>query len=104
LPLKSDEKRGVLTVGERAQELAEEIAALQQWIAASNALSRLRAPGFAASILSGLTLRHGYLVSIMVNSPAGDAFSKCSGWANATRAGRFSPRSELLLWSTAPET
>jgi hypothetical protein len=31
--------------------------------AASNALSRLRAPGFAASILTGLALRHRFLVS-----------------------------------------
>jgi hypothetical protein len=32
-------------------------------IAASNALSRLRAPGFAASVLAGLALRHRFLVS-----------------------------------------
>ena len=50
-------------------------------IAASNALSRLRAPGFAASILTELALRHQFLVSDNGQSPGGGyASSIGSGW------------------------
>jgi hypothetical protein len=40
-------------------------------IAAGNALSRFRAPGFAASILTGLALRHHFLISNNGQQPGG---------------------------------
>ena len=54
-----------------------------EWVAASNALSRLRAPGFAASILTGLTLRHRFLIA-EPGQPAGGGIANSRAWGFPT--------------------